>query len=204
MLEDALNEKLKTLKFPDNFKAKLELILKNGKVHEVLIENKFENNFTQVNNEVNNILKKLVLNSLDLNKNKKDLILELYCGNGNFTFGIAKTSFVMALDTHVPNGKYKNIEFIKTNIDKNLHLLSRHNFNKLLLDPPRKGITFNNLNKLLINDYEQIVYVSCNPHSLIADAIKLKNYNYTWQKVALLDMFPYTEHIESVNIFRKI
>lgn len=199
LIDEKINDRIKTLNFPKNFKGKIELFLKNSVVHESLIEKKYENNFCQVNSEVNNILKAKVLEYLDLKKSDK--ILELYCGDGNFTFEISRFSYVTGVDSKVPSGKYRNIEFLEAEINNNFQSFDRHEYNKLLLDPPRKGLTFTRIEKLFSQKFEKIVYVSCNPNSLIADAKKLLEFNYSWESSTLLDMFPYTEHIESINIF---
>lgn len=201
LLDEKINDKIKTLKFPKNFNGKIELYIKNSIVYEALIEKKYANNFSQVNSEVNDILKAKVLEFLDLKK--FDTVLELYCGAGNFTFDIARQTFVNAIDTSVPTGKFKNIDFIEAEINNNFQNFTRYDFNKLLLDPPRKGLTFTKLEKLFSNNFEKIVYVSCNPNTLVIDAEKFNNFGYKWKNSTLLDMFPYTEHIESVNVFFK-
>jgi len=199
LLDAKLNEKINTLNYNKDFKGTLELYLKDNIINERLVEKKYDNYFCQVNEEVNTILKEKVIQSLNLNKT--DSILELYCGAGNFTFELAKYCTICAIDIKVPDKKYRNINFIQCDINKNLDLINKFNYNKLLLDPPRKGITFNNYK--LLNNFNKIVYVSCNAKSLITDAINLSKLNYTWTSSILLDMFPYTEHIESINTFIK-
>jgi len=199
LLDKKLNDKIKQLNYPKNFTGTLELYLNNNTVYERLVEKKYDNLFSQVNIEVNNILIKEVIKCLELNKNDK--VLELYCGNGNFTFEIAKYCKVDGIDLRVPNKKYFNINFIEADINKNLDLINRQNYNKLLLDPPRKGITFEKIS--ILNNFKTIVYVSCKQNTLINDASNLIKLNYSWYRSILLDMFPFTEHLESINIFTK-
>jgi tRNA/tmRNA/rRNA uracil-C5-methylase (TrmA/RlmC/RlmD family) len=201
LLDSKINEKISSLKYPDNFNGTIELYIKNNKVYERLVEKKYDNLFFQVNEEVNKILVKEVLKSLDL-KNT-DHVLELYCGNGNFTFEISKKAKVTAIDINTPNKTYNNIDFINKNIVSNLFEFKKHNYTKLLLDPPRNGLSFSNYSFLLKNNFQIIVYVSCNTKSLIKNAIKFKEHSYFWKTCTLLDMFPFTNYIESVNIFLK-
>ena len=75
-------------------------------------------------------------------------------------------------------------------------------FNKILLDPPRSGAAFA-LNALCELKAEKILYVSCNPATLVRDAEILRDFGYKIEKSAVIDMFPHTGHLESITLFGK-
>lgn len=207
MLDDRLNQKLSSLKFPSDFKGKIELYIKDGKVFERLVEKKYANLFFQVNDAVNELMKDHVIDLLQANPNDK--ILELYCGQGNFTYAILKGSprtKITGIDLNTPLGSQKqNPEFINADVlmgIKNLTMQNRlSSFNKLLLDPPRSGAGKKVWEKLSNIKLERIVYVSCNPETLISDVKILKELGYNWKACQLFDMFPFTKYLESINTF---
>ncbi|WP_066799865.1 tRNA (uridine(54)-C5)-methyltransferase TrmA [Moraxella oblonga] len=151
---------------------------------------------------------------------KKDL-LELYCGNGNFTLPLSKYfNKVLATEmakTSVNSArwaiKYNQIdnidiarlsaeEFSEAYIGKReFRRLSESNidiknydFNTVFVDPPRAGIDNDTL-KLLVN-FDNIIYISCNPDTLFDNLCHLTK-THEIKRFALFDQFPYTHHIES-------
>ena len=75
--------------------------------------------------------------------------------------------------------------------------------NKILLDPPRSG-AFEVLHQLADLGAECLVYVSCNPATLARDAGGLGNkHGYTMEAAGIMDMFPHTNHVESIAVFTK-
>ena len=72
------------------------------------------------------------------------------------------------------------------------------NGNKLIVDPPRTGIDAHTIK--IINDSKmpKIIYVSCNPMTLVRDIKKLDNYKLCG--ISILDMFPQTHHVECVTL----
>lgn len=206
LLDKRINERLKSLNFPKNYHAKIEYFIKNEKLAERIVEKKYDNFFMQVNEEINTKLKEKVVTLLDFKK--EDKVLELYCGSGNFTFNIAKKAKVLGIDIKVnKNTNNKNIEFMETSVIDGLKILKEisrlKTFNKLLLDPPRKGLKKKELDIIKNENFESLIYVSCNKDALIKNTLDLISSNYKLSKTILLDMFPFTKHIESINLFLK-
>jgi 23S rRNA (uracil1939-C5)-methyltransferase len=204
LLDNRINERLKFLNFPKNYNAKIEYYIKNNKLAERIVEKKYDNLFSQVNEDINTKLKEKVVSLMNLKKT--DNVLELFCGSGNFTFEIAKTCSVLGIDIKVKKDqKNKNLEFIESSVLSSLKTLKDMSrlstFNKLLLDPPRKGLKNKELDIIKNEKFEKIIYVSCSKNALIKNTLTLINSKYKLSKTILFDMFPFTKHIESINEF---
>lgn len=132
-------------------------------------------------------------------------VLDLYAGAGNFSVLLAgQAREVVAVEENpyaVEDGKrnlelngIKNCRIVRTSAEK--YRLNR-NFDVIVLDPPRPGLTSEVTKKILENPSGTIVYVSCNPATLARDLKKLKE-KYDLQSVNQIDFFPNTYHIESI------
>jgi 23S rRNA (uracil1939-C5)-methyltransferase len=74
----------------------------------------------------------------------------------------------------------------------------------VLLDPPRPGLSQKIVRRVLECEAKRIVYVSCNPTTLAANAAQLVEAGYTLRRVRPVDMFPQTPHIECVAVLEKV
>ena len=208
VLDERLNKKIAELRFAPNFDGKIELYIKDGKVCERLVEKKYDNLFYQINEGINKLIIDEVLALCEATATDK--VLELYCGSGNFTYSILNRSpktTITGIDIKTPENKKDNPEFIEADVIKGLQMLRSQNrltdFNKLVLDPPRSGAGKKTLDLLSECSFEKIVYISCNPLTFIDDAKTICAQGYTWQSSKLLDMFPFTKYVESVNLLTK-
>ncbi len=165
--------------------------------------------FTQVNSKINQQMVPKALHLLNLNKN--DVVLDLFCGLGNFTLPIAKKSLnvfgVEGSEAMVARAEMNmhvtNASFMACDLDQNFEniLPKFKNVNKLLLDPPRSG-AFSVIKQIGNLNLERIVYVSCNPATFARDAdILVNTQGYKLVSVGVMDMFPNTAHVESIALF---
>ncbi len=167
--------------------------------------------FIQVNDGVN---QKMVATALDwLDIQPEDRVLDLFCGMGNFTLPLAKRAHsvvgvegVAALvekgrDNAIHNG-LQNVTFFHENLEEDVtqQPWAAHGFDKILLDPARAGApgVMQHIIKLAP---KRVVYVSCNPATLARDSEALLAAGYQIQRLAMLDMFPHTGHLESMALF---
>ncbi|MDU4896740.1 MAG: 23S rRNA (uracil(1939)-C(5))-methyltransferase RlmD, partial [Haemophilus parainfluenzae] len=147
--------------------------------------------------------------------NQDDHVLDLFCGMGNFTLPLAKRvksavgiegvfDMVQKAQANAQFNHIDNIEFYQADLDQAFseQPWAKQHFNKILLDPPRSGAAFA-LNALCELGAESILYVSCNPATLVRDAEILRSFGYRIIKTSMIDMFPYTSHLESVTLFLK-
>ena len=78
--------------------------------------------------------------------------------------------------------------------------LADHDFSTVLVDPPRAGVDDATL--ALLQRFPNIVYISCNPHTLRANLDTLCQ-THTIQRMALFDQFPFTPHTECGVLLRQ-
>lgn len=169
--------------------------------------------FIQVNDAVNQKMVAKALEWLDLQPG--DRVLDLFCGMGNFTLPMAKFSQnvvgVEGVAALTAQGEYnarvndlENITFFHENLEEDVtrQPWAAHGFDKVLLDPARAGAggVMQHIAKLAP---QRIVYVSCNPTTLARDSQVLLSSGYQLERVAMLDMFPHTGHLESMVLFGK-
>lgn len=145
----------------------------------------------------------------------KETIFDLYCGIG--TIGICalkKAKYLYGIETVLQaiedakeNAKInntKNAEFIVGNVEDELPKLIQEKDLKpdvVFIDPPRKGCDNVAIETLIEIKAKKIVYISCNPATLARDLAKLKEL-YEIKEVQPVDMFPFSNHVETVTILK--
>lgn len=169
--------------------------------------------FTQVNPFINRDMVALAVDFLGLTPT--DQVLDLFCGLGNFTLPIAtKAAAVVGVEggeAMVARGKenarhnqLSNVAFYAADLTQPFAdqpwAKEVGGFNKILIDPPRSG-ALEIVQKMTVFKPERIVYVSCNPATLARDAGELVNQGYKLCKAGVMDMFPHTNHVESIAVF---
>ena len=147
---------------------------------------------------------------------KRDLV-ELYCGNGNFTLALANNfrqllgteisrTSVAAGQYNIQANKIENVriermaaeDFSKAlnepdSAEASKFNLQAYDFSSVLVDPPRAGLDQATLEQ--VQNYERIIYISCNPVTL-ADNLKTLTLTHKIERLAFFDQFPYTHHAE--------
>jgi len=90
-----------------------------------------------------------------------------------------------------------NCEFIAGDIAKVIYDV-KDKPDIIILDPPRPGVHPKALDYVLKFNAPSIVYVSCNPKTLVEDLKAITANGYKVEKVKAMDMFPHTPHVETV------
>lgn len=173
--------------------------------------------FIQVNAEINQSMIKQACELLDLKQG--ETVLDLFCGLGNFSFALAKavgkTGQVFAVEgvaemverarLNAKRNHIENIQFFHEDLtqDFSQSVWAKQGVDAILLDPPRAGADFV-MQSIVDLQAKRIVYISCDPATLARDIKTLHNQGYQLQKIGVMDMFPHTEHIESVALFQRI
>ncbi|HGL6357193.1 TPA: 23S rRNA (uracil(1939)-C(5))-methyltransferase RlmD [Citrobacter amalonaticus] len=167
--------------------------------------------FIQVNAGVN---QKMVASALEwLDVQPGDRVLDLFCGMGNFTLPLATRAASVVGVEGVPalvekgrenaqqNGLH-NVTFFHENLEEDVtrQPWAKNGFDKILLDPARAGAA-GVMQHIIKLQPGRVVYVSCNPATLARDSEALLRAGYQIQRLAMLDMFPHTGHLESMVLF---
>ena len=159
--------------------------------------------FFQVNNECTKALYDKVKSYVD----KDSKVLDLYCGSG--TIGIYSSDICKSI-TGVEINKDSVLccrENLKLNNIKNYQIIHgdasviKDNFDIVIVDPPRSGLSKKVINNLLEINSNKIIYISCNPSTLKRDIDLLSNYEL--KEVSAFNMFSGTKHVETICILKE-
>jgi 23S rRNA (uracil1939-C5)-methyltransferase len=140
----------------------------------------------------------------------RERVLDLFCGAGNLTLPLAPTAArIWGVDTdrkaieaageNARKNLLKNCVFLAMGADAGIiQILKETNeVDLLVLDPPRAGASevLENLVKL---HPRKILYVSCEPPTLVRDLVRLGELGYNVTRIQSIDMFPQTYHLEVI------
>ena len=175
-----------------------------------------ENSFTQPNAE---ICRSMLTWAREVTRDSQDGdLVELYCGNGNFTVALAE-NFHRVLATEISRTSVASArENLAANRIDNVTVgrmsaeefaaalkgekggrrvaewaLDEYDFTTVLVDPPRAGLDEASCRQL--SGYSRIVYISCNPETLANNLERLTE-THRITRFALFDQFPWTHHCE--------
>ncbi len=216
-----LKDKFKNVDFIVRRKGRKYIFDKNYLIEELNIDGKIykykiiENTFSQPNRKMN---EKMIGWALKNSNDLKGDLVELYCGNGNFTIPlsenfnkviateISKESIQAATFNSEINGR-ENITFLAMSAaefsdlkKQNSPLLSKYDLKNVLIDPPRAGL--DDKSREFVNSFDNIIYISCNPETLQRDLETLAK-GRKIKAFALFDQFPYTNHMECGVVLEK-
>lgn len=157
-----------------------------------------------------------------------DDLLELYCGNGNFTLPLAQ-HFDQVIATELAKTSIRAAHWnLEANAISNVHMirlaaeevtqamngerafrrladlpkpLADYRLNTVFVDPPRAGL--DPATTSMVQRFPNIIYVSCNPETLAANVAVLSQ-THKMQAFALFDQFPYTDHMECGVLLQRL
>lgn len=224
-LQQALGESLTT--FVNNISTKQNAVafgeeefvmFGKGFITETLGEHRFKisaNSFFQTNSEQAERLYETVRDFAGLSGN--ETVYDLYCGTGSISIFISKQcqkilgielvesavrdAIANASENRARNCAFKMLDLMKfETIQSELEAFGAPDV--VITDPPRAGMHPKAVRAMLKFAPKKIVYVSCNPASLARDGkLICESGQYRLVKAQAVDMFPHTNHIESVALF---
>jgi len=180
-----------------------------------MIYRQVENSFTQPNAAMNVHMLEW---ALDATQDSSGDLLELYCGNGNFSLALARNfnrvlateiakPSVAAAQYNIEANEIENVQIIRMAAEDFTQAMNGvREFNRLkgidlksyqcetiFVDPPRSGLDKDTVK--MVQAYPRILYISCNPQTLCENLETLCE-THNVSRLALFDQFPYTHHME--------
>ena len=146
---------------------------------------------------------------------KQDTVFDLYCGIGTITLFMSKYAkkvygieivkeAVEAAKENAKNNNVENTEFYAGDVEIVLDDLINNKKiipDVVMFDPPRKGLDKNSINNILKIKPKKIVYISCNPATLIRDLAMFEE-QYDIKTIVPVDMFPFTSNVECCSVLQ--
>lgn len=171
--------------------------------------------FYQVNPAQTELLYQKAIDLAELKGN--EVVLDAYCGIG--TIGLIaskKAEQVIGVEVNqdavadaMQNARLNNIHnaafynYDASTFMENLAKRKEH-IDVVIMDPPRSGSTPVFIKALDELKPERIVYISCNVETQVRDLQSLTRSGYSIQVVQPVDMFPYTKHIETIVLLKRM
>ena len=136
------------------------------------------------------------------------VVFDLYCGTGTIGQIVAPNAKKVvgielieeAVEAAKENAKFNglnNCEFIAGDVAVTIKNV-KDKPDIIILDPPRSGVHPKALDYVIKFNAKEIIYVSCNPKTLVNDLKVLTEAGYNIVKTRVKDMFPNTPHAETV------
>ena len=165
--------------------------------------------FYQVNHLQTEVLYGKIREFADLHGRER--VIDAYCGTG--TIGLilaAQAEKVLGIELNreavgdaVSNARrngIENIKFINADAGEYMQALARSKdrIDVAVMDPPRSGSTKEFLESVVKLNPPKVIYVSCSPETLARDLDYLTAAGYRAEKIQPVDMFPFTQHVETV------
>ena len=161
--------------------------------------------------QVNPYIAEKIFNIIKENIKPNETVLDIYSGVGTLSLTAAKVAKkvigIEIVENAVLNAihnakinKINNVDFLLNDATKAITKLNL-SFDKVIVDPPRAGLSKTVIDTIKKIKPKEIIYVSCDPQTLVRD-IKLLSDLYIINKFYIADMFSFSYHVESVCILK--
>lgn len=188
-----------------------------GKIEDILCGLRFNispRSFYQINPVQTEILYKKAIEAARLTRS--DRVIDAYCGIGTIGMIAAESAGQVvgvelngdAVRDARENARLNfidNVRFYKGDAGLFMDEMASNGdrADVVIMDPPRSGSSERFLRSLVNMRPDRVVYVSCNPETLARDLVLLKKGGYRAQYAQPVDMFPHTEHVETVVLMMR-
>lgn len=192
---------------------KEEIIYGKGYIFDELLNYTFKitsKSFYQINYEQTIQLYQTAIDVAGITKS--DVVLDAYCGVGTIGIIASKKAYKVigvelnpdSVSNAIVNAKLnkiKNVSFFNQDATTFMINLARkkEKIDIIIMDPPRSGATQEFLRSVLTLLPKKIIYISCNPKTQVNDLKILLN-KYKIDLIQPVDMFPHTQHIETITL----
>lgn len=146
----------------------------------------------------------------------EETVIDAYCGIGTITLALAKKAkevygieiVEMAVEDAKRNAALNGVENVTYQLGAAEEVMLKwaeeeRTADLLVVDPPRKGLEGQFIDAVLEMKPSKMVYVSCNPATLARDLALLAEGGYNVEKIQPVDLFPQTNHVESVTLLTR-
>ena len=171
--------------------------------------------FYQVNPQQTEVLYNEAIKQAGLTGN--ETVIDAYCGIGTISLNLAEHARKVygveivpeAIEDAKENAQLNhidNVDFEVGNAEEWMAKWENQGINPdvIVVDPPRKGLTPSLIHSAAAMNPKKIVYVSCNPATLVRDIQQFMDEGYhVSQPIQPVDQFPMTQHIESVTLLER-
>lgn len=170
--------------------------------------------FYQINRDQCEVLYNKALSLLDLKGS--ETVIDTYCGIGTIGMVASKKAKQVigvelnkdAVKDAIYNAKMnniKNIRFINEDATAFMVDLAKEKveIDVVIMDPPRSGTTPDFINAVKALEPKQVVYISCDPSTQVRDLVLFKEAGYAFDTMIPVDMFPMTEHVETIVLMSR-
>lgn len=147
----------------------------------------------------------------------REVVVDAYCGTGTIGLIAAdRAGKVIGVElnpdavrdarSNAKRNQIKNIDFYQNDAGKFLVGMAEQKtgVDVVMMDPPRSGSSEEFLNSVVRLAPKRVVYISCNPDTLVRDVKNLTKKGYAVRKCAAVDMFPFTDSCEAVAMLEKV
>ncbi len=166
--------------------------------------------FYQINSRQTENLYKFALSLAEIRP--EETVLDLYCGIGTISLLAAKAGAkrvvgIEIVEEAIQDAKRNaqingidNAEFFAEDAAETLKIVEKcgGHPDTVIADPPRKGLGDETVDVIAKLSPKKIVYISCNPETQAKDIAAFSEYGYTYDSIHPFDMFPRTQHVETV------
>ena len=193
------------------------LVFGNDQITDQIGDLKFRispQSFFQINSLQTPRLYNLAIKQADLKPD--DVVIDAYSGIGTIGLSVAKHVKAVrgievvrdAIKDAKDNAKLNDITNAKYYLGKAEEIMPRWAKSGLktdvvFVDPPRKGLTPEFINATVKTGPKKVVYISCNPATLVRDLQLFQEKGYEFKRIDPVDMFPQTPHVEAVTVLTK-
>lgn len=148
-----------------------------------------------------------------------DVVYDLYCGTGSIAIYIARSvervigievveSALIDAERNAKLNRIANCYFLqgdlKDRLTRESQWVNEHPKPSVVItDPPRSGMHARVVDQVIKLSPDRVIYVSCNPATQARDGTLLVNGGYRLDRIQPVDMFPHTDHIEAVALFKR-
>ena len=170
--------------------------------------------FFQINSLQTPRLYQLAIDKAELKPD--DVVIDAYSGIGTIGLSVAKhVKEVRGMEVVKPAVEDANNNATLNGIDNAHYVVGKAEeimpkwaadglkTDVIFVDPPRKGLTPEFIEAAVKTGPEKIVYISCNPATMVRDLEQFKEAGYDFDRIDPVDMFPQTPHVEAVSVLKR-